>query len=46
MLFFILFTLYDFRYERNRIMTIKQTAGRDILGDFTPEFAHFNDDIL
>lgn len=27
-------------------MTIKQTAGRDILEDFAPEFAHFNDDIL
>ncbi|MDQ0223590.1 carboxymuconolactone decarboxylase family protein [Streptococcus moroccensis] len=27
-------------------MTIKQTAGREILGDFAPEFAHFNDDIL
>ncbi|HEL1629906.1 TPA: carboxymuconolactone decarboxylase family protein [Streptococcus suis] len=27
-------------------MTIRQTAGRDILGDFAPEFAHFNDDIL
>lgn len=27
-------------------MTIKQTAGRDILGDFAPDFAHFNDDIL
>lgn len=25
---------------------IKQTAGRDFLGDFAPEFAHFNDDIL
>ena len=25
---------------------IKQTAGRDALGDFAPEFAHFNDDIL
>ena len=25
---------------------IKQTAGRDILGDFAPEFAHFNDDVL
>ena len=23
-----------------------QTAGRDKLGDFAPEFAHFNDDIL
>ncbi len=27
-------------------MTIKQTAGRDQLGDFAPEFAHFNDDVL
>ena len=27
-------------------MTIKQTAGRDALGDFAPEFAHFNDDVL
>ncbi|MCB4950476.1 carboxymuconolactone decarboxylase family protein [Streptococcus mutans] len=27
-------------------MTIKQTAGRDRLGDFVPEFAHFNDDVL
>ncbi len=25
---------------------IKQTAGRDALGDFAPEFAHFNDDVL
>ncbi|MGI6055418.1 MAG: carboxymuconolactone decarboxylase family protein [Bilifractor sp.] len=25
---------------------IVQTAGRDRLGDFTPEFAHFNDDVL
>ena len=27
-------------------MTIKQTAGRDALGEFAPEFAHLNDDIL
>ncbi|EMC01022.1 carboxymuconolactone decarboxylase family protein [Streptococcus mutans] len=27
-------------------MTIKQTAERDRLGDFAPEFAHFNDDVL
>ncbi len=27
-------------------MAIKQTAGRDSLGDFAPAFAHFNDDIL
>ena len=25
---------------------ITQTAGRDILGDFAPAFAHLNDDIL
>ena len=25
---------------------ITQTAGRDSLGTFAPEFAHFNDDIL
>ncbi len=27
-------------------MTIKQTAGRDQLGDFAPDFAHYNDDVL
>lgn len=27
-------------------MTVKQTAGREQLGDFAPQFAHFNDDIL
>ena len=25
---------------------IVQTAGRDALGAFEPEFAHFNDDVL
>ena len=25
---------------------IVQTAGRDALGEFAPEFAHLNDDIL
>lgn len=25
---------------------ITQTAGRDALGDFAPDFAHFNDDVL
>ena len=25
---------------------IKQTAGRDSLGEFAPKFAHYNDDIL
>ena len=27
-------------------MTVKQTAGRDALGQFAPEFAHLNDDVL
>ena len=30
----------------NYMAKITQTAGRDKLGDFAPEFAHFNDDIL
>ncbi len=25
---------------------IKQTAGRELLGEFAPEFAHYNDDVL
>ena len=25
---------------------IVQTAGRNALGEFAPEFAHFNDDVL
>lgn len=25
---------------------IKQTAGRDALGEFAPLFAHYNDDVL
>lgn len=32
--------------QNNNNKKITQTAGRDILGDFSPEFAHFNDDIL
>lgn len=27
-------------------MTIKQTAGSDSMGEFAPEFAYLNDDIL
>lgn len=27
-------------------MAIVQTAGRDVLGRFAPQFAHFNDDVL
>ena len=32
--------------KKVKLITIKQTAGRDRLGDFAPEFAHFNDDML
>lgn len=28
------------------VIMIKQTAGRESLGDFAPNFAHYNDDIL
>ena len=27
-------------------MAVKQTAGRDALGTFAPQFAHLNDDVL
>ena len=27
-------------------MMVKQTAGRDNLGDFAPKFAELNDDVL
>lgn len=27
-------------------MAVKQTAGRDSLGEFAPEFAEINDDVL
>ena len=30
-------------YERQGIV---QTAGKNTLGEFAPEFAHFNDDVL
>lgn len=30
----------------NNMKKVVQTAGRDKLGNFAPEFAHFNDDIL
>lgn len=32
--------------EGKNMKKITQTAGRDRLGNFAPEFAHFNDDIL
>lgn len=32
--------------NQNNNNKITQTAGRDILGNFAPDFAHYNDDIL
>lgn len=32
--------------QNNNNKKITQTAGRDILGNFAPDFAHYNDDIL
>ena len=32
--------------EKPTAVKIVQTAGRDALGDFAPEFARYNDDIL
>ena len=32
--------------EKSKAVKIVQTAGRDNLGDFAPEFARYNDDIL
>ena len=35
-----------FRKSEENNMSIKQTAGRNQLGEFAPDFAHFNDDVL
>ena len=32
--------------ENTSMKKITQTAGHNILGEFAPEFAHFNDDVL
>ena len=32
--------------EKKTMTKVVQTAGRDNLGNFAPEFAHFNDDVL
>jgi len=40
---------YAKKTQENKLMTNKkivQTAGRTQLGDFAPEFAHYNDDVL
>lgn len=43
--FFLLFT-FLFTVMAKSQVKIQQTAGRDALGEFAPEFAHLNDDIL
>lgn len=42
----ILITIISFTFTLMAQKKEKQTAGRDRLGDFAPEFAHLNDDIL
>ena len=32
--------------KEERTMAVKQTAGRDALGEFAPKFAELNDDVL
>lgn len=32
--------------ERDTMKKIVQTAGRNALNEFAPQFAHFNDDVL
>ena len=32
--------------SKEKTVTVKQTAGHDALGEFAPEFAHLNDDVL
>ena len=32
--------------QDNKHIEVKQTAGRDQLGEFAPEFARLNDDVL
>lgn len=38
--------VYAKKYEDKNMKKITQTAGREQLGTFSPDFAHFNDDIL
>ena len=41
-----LFSVEAMAMEKSKAVKITQTAGRDALGDFAPEFARYNDDIL
>lgn len=38
---------YRGTYHREKVITmVKQTAGREMLGEFAPKFAQLNDDVL
>lgn len=39
-------TMAENQREQGKAVKIVQTAGRDRLGDFAPDFARYNDDIL
>lgn len=40
------FCIRQKKEKEKNMEKIVQTAGRDALGEFAPEFAHFNDDVL
>lgn len=42
----VIFSIVIFHHYTMAQQKITQTAGREQLGDFAPEFAHLNDDIL
>lgn len=43
---FLFIVLIFFPVMTKSQVKIKQTAGREVLGEFAPEFAHLNDDVL
>ena len=42
----IIFALAEDTDKKDKMNKITQTAGRAQLGNFAPDFAHFNDDVL
>ena len=40
------FPFYAMQQRRKYTLAVKQTAGRDSLGEFAPKFAQLNDDVL
>ena len=37
---------YPVEWGQQKMKKIVQTAGRNALGEFAPDFAHYNDDVL